>query len=491
MSKQREEIPNHLNIRGSLNKQDLDSCLEIIRHHYISDSRPWVIGYSGGKDSTCVLQLAWNALSSLPSEKLTKPVYVIASDTYVESPAVESHLAFSLKRINQAAKKTELPIEAHKVSPTINDTFWVNLIGRGYPAPYSSFRWCTDRMKIEPATAFIRDKITQYGEVIILLGARKEESATRAQAMNNRHEVGSHLFRHSSLPNAWVFTPIEDWSSQDVWTYLTISPSPWGNDNRELVTMYLNAQAGECPLVIDKSTPSCGGGRFGCWVCTVVDRDRSMEAMIDNGEIWLQPLLDFRNWLSDTKNPDNKAQIRDVRRRTGRIEFFGADGDKKLRYGPFKLGFRKEILERLLQTQKEVRKDGPDPNIKIILDEELHRIRQLWLHEEGDWEDSLPTIYSKVTGERLKWIEDDWSGMGGAEKRVLEEVSQECQLPVMLLLELMDVEREYHGMSRRSGIYEKLERTLKKDWRSLAEAQADEQGSSLNGPPLTGGTNAH
>lgn len=291
--------------------------------------------------------------------------------------------------------------------------------------------------------------------------------------MGHRRQVGSRLFRHGSLPNAWVFTPIEDWSTQDVWTYLTTISAPWGTDNRELVTMYINAQAGECPLVIDKSTPSCGGGRFGCWVCTVVDRDRTMEAMIDNGEVWLQPLLDFRNWLADTKDPKNKSAIREVRRRTGKIEFFGPEDDRKLRYGPFTLAFRKEILVRLLITQKELKKQSSESSARLILPDELHKIRQIWLHEEGDWEDSLPALVESVTGNRQDWLADDWSGMGGAEKSVLEEVSAEDHLPKGLLLELMDVERELHGMSRRSGIYTELERTLKKDWRTLQKAEAD------------------
>jgi DNA sulfur modification protein DndC len=472
MSRPQESERSSHKRREGLTRQALDACLERIRSQYLADGRPWVIGYSGGKDSTCVLQLAWTALSALPAEKLTKRVYVVASDTFVESPAVERRLTDVLDRIGAGAKQTGLPLEAHKVCPTVDQSFWVNLIGRGYPAPYNSFRWCTDRMKIEPATAFIRAKVAQYGEVLILLGARKTESSTRGQMMNSRRELGDCLSRHSSLPNAWVFTPIEDWSTDDVWTYLTSSSPPWGGDNQELITMYLNAQAGECPLVIDKSTPSCGGGRFGCWVCTVVDRDRTMEAMIDNGERWLQPLLDLRNWLADTKEPSAKPKIREARRRTGRIEFYGPPGEEKVRWGPYKLSFRKQILERLLLAQEEVRKSGPDPKVDLIREDELHRIRQIWLHEEGDWEDSLPSIHENATGQRLPWVEDDWSGMGGAEKRVLDEVSLECGVPQGLLLELMDVEREYHGMSRRAGVYQNLERVLKKDWHSLEEARA-------------------
>lgn len=70
------------------------------------------------------------------------------------------------------------------------------------------------------------------------------------------HKIkGTKLARHSSLLNAFVFAPIESFTTDDVWNYLLQSKSPWNSDNRELVTMYRNAQAGECPLVVDKTTP--------------------------------------------------------------------------------------------------------------------------------------------------------------------------------------------------------------------------------------------
>jgi DNA sulfur modification protein DndC len=217
-----------------------------------------------------------------------------------------------------------------------------------------------------------------------------------------------------------------------------------------------------------------------------------MEAMIDNGEQWLQPLLDLRNWLADTADPAKKKDIREVRRRTGKIEFFrDTDGKSTLKHGPFKMSFRKEILERLLRAEKEVRGRGPDASVKLIRDEELHTIRQVWLHEEGDWEDSLPSIYEKVTSARLDWLADDWSGMGGAEQRVLEEVSREYKLPAKLLVELMDAEREHHGMSRRAGVYGQLEKVLRKDWRSLEEAWAGQREADGNGQSSKEEAGAH
>ena len=456
--------------KNTLTKERLNDLFELVQKNYLADSRPWVLGYSGGKDSSCVLQLVWQALAKLPEDQRTKTVYVISSDTLVETPAIVSQLGKAQEQINNAAQEQNMPFKAHVVVPEIDNTFWVNLIGRGYPAPYKNFRWCTDRMKIAPTTSFIKAKVAQYGEVTILLGARRAESSSRSQVMSNRVELGNRLSRHKELPNAWVFTPIEDWVADDVWTYLVNVPSPWGYNNNELVTMYRNAQSGECPLVIDKTTPSCGGGRFGCWTCTVVQRDRSMEAMIENGETWMAPMLEFRDWLTATQDPEKKGEIREHRRRTGRVEFGEKDGKKKIIWGPYKLSFRQEIIRRLLEVQNAVRQQGPDPSIELIGKGELHKIRQLWIHDEGDWEDALPKIFESVVGEPVEWLINDAAGLGGAEKELLTEICAKHDLNPTMLTELFDVEMAHQGMSRRAGIYDKLGSILRKDWRSRDEA---------------------
>ena len=456
---------------------------EAIVREYRSSSSPWVIGYSGGKDSTCVLQLVWDAIIELPVEKRHKKIYVVSSDTLVETPSVVNRIDQTLQLIHEASEKNDMPVEVKKVTPKVEETFWVNMIGKGYPAPYNNFRWCTDRMKIQPTTGFITDTISKNGEIMLLLGARKSESSTRGQVMSNRNEQRSYISRHNEIPNAMVFTPIEDWNADDVWTYIISSSPPWGGDNKELVTMYRNAQSGECPLVIDKSTPSCGGGRFGCWTCTVVQRDRSMEAMIDNGEDWMQPMLDFRDWLVTTQEPENKYKIREHRRRTGRVQFSEPDpdtGEKKIIWGPYTFAFRKQILEKLLEAEDEVRENGPDPDVLLIQPHELHQIRQLWIHEEGDWEDSLPQIYNQIRGEDLEWIKDDLSGLGGEEKSILNGVCEQHDLPPGMLIELIDLEKKLQGLARRSKVYDGIDSILSKDWTTREDALAQ---TELNSKP--------
>jgi len=448
----------------------LEARYEEIRSVYLEDQRPWVIGYSGGKDSSTALQLIWYALSELPHEKLTKSVYIISSDTLVETPQIVNYIDASLHKMNDAAHQQGLPFSAHKVRPIIEDSFWVNLIGKGYPAPSQRFRWCTDRLKIEPANRFILDKVAQHGEVVVVLGVRKSESATRAQVMNLHRIKGSLLSRHSSLPNAFVYTPIADFSTNEVWQYLLQVESPWGNRNRDLVTLYKNAQGGECPLVVDRTTPSCGNSRFGCWVCTVVERNKSMEAMLDNGQDWLEPMLEYRDLLASTQDPAVKGQVREHKRRDGRVMAKRGGG---IVFGPYKMDVRKDLLRRLLSVQKRVRDEGPDPQEELITADELHLIRRIWRSEAQDWEDSVPKIVKDVLGDVIDWPVDEQVVFSVEERKILDAICERHEISSAMVAKLLDVERQYDGMNRRSAIHKKIAAVIEEDWRSKEEVLAE------------------
>ncbi len=277
---------------------------------YKEDNRPWVVGYSGGKDSTVVVQLIFEALCEIPLEELHKKIYIISSDTLVETPLIINSINQTLRRIQDSALNLNLPIETHKVKPLLEHSFWVNIIGKGYPTPNQKFRWCTDRLKIDPANQFIMDKVSSFGEVIMVLGVREDESATRGNVMRSHTVEGKTFMRHTSLSNAYVYAPIRNFSVDDVWEYLLNHPSPWGDDNHQLHRLYLDSNSGECPLIVDKdikeSAGSCGNSRFGCWVCTVVTEDKAISGFIQSGHDWMKPLLDFRNWLASIRDDRTK-----------------------------------------------------------------------------------------------------------------------------------------------------------------------------------------
>lgn len=337
--------------------------------------RPWIVAFSGGKDSTLLLQFVCEMLLRVPPSERVRPIHVLANDTLVESPLVSAHLDRCLEKIEQGVAALGLPIVVKKTVPKLDQTFWVNLIGRGYPAPTRSFRWCTDRMKIQPTSDYIKEKVAESGEVILLIGVRRAESSNRAAAVDKYTATnGSHLNPHNDLKGCWVFRPIVDFSTEEVWQLLLQRRPPWGGSHRDLVTLYRNAQAGECPLVIDRETaPSCGtsSSRFGCWTCTVVDKDRSLAGFVDSGHENLEPLIYFRDWLLAIRND---RDLRDRLRRGGEVRLM-KDGSPIP--GPFTFATRELILSRLLALQTET-------ELPLISDEEVTRIRQIWTEEAMD-----------------------------------------------------------------------------------------------------------
>ena len=446
----------------------ISALMEQIREIYLRDSRPWVIGYSGGKDSTCALQLVWMALASLKRDERKKPVYVLSSDTLVETPVIVNYIDNALRLINAAAQAGDMPISAQKVIPDTRDSFWVNLLGRGYPAPSKRFRWCTERLKIDPANAFIREKVAEFGEVIMVLGVRKAESTTRAQVMSLHRLQGSPLARHTTLTNAFVYAPIEQFSADDVWAYLLQTPSPWGADNRQLLAMYRNAHAGECPLVVDKNTESCGNSRFGCWVCTVVTKDKAMEAMIDNGDEWLEPLLELRDELAQTQDPARKSKVRDYRRRNGQVAF-KADGADTIP-GPYKMDFRKAFLRKLLKAQKKINENAP-PGEKVILiqDEELREIQRIWRAEAGDWENSVSSIVQKIMSRDFPIQNDDSFCFAGIDGQILANVCHDFDIPPELIAQLLEIQRSVNGLKRRASVHQRIATVMEREWRNEDE----------------------
>lgn len=340
------------------NMRDFRALSSEIQEVYLGDSIPWVIGFSGGKDSTTVLQMVFYALSELPKRKLSKEIHVLSNDTLVENPAIVKHVNKQLKKIETQGKtglfkhKPEL-FNVVRVTPKLEDTFWVNLIGKGYPSPNRWFRWCTQRMKITPTSNYILNTVNKHGRAIIVLGTRKAESSNRAAAME-KYNNGERLRKHT-LPNAFVYAPIADLSNHEVWSYLLQCPNPWDGSNRKLLALYKNAcSGGECPFVIETGTQSCGKSRFGCWVCTVVKRDKSMENFIDNGDKWMEELLDFRNWLCDIRQQTNQYVPKQFR--------------SNVKFGPFLLRTRQEILNKLLDMQKHL-------PVELITKGELHYLR--------------------------------------------------------------------------------------------------------------------
>lgn len=440
----------------------IDELVKQTQTLYLEDGIPWVIGYSGGKDSTAVLQLVWMAIAGLEPEKRTKQIHVISTDTLVENPIVAAWVTHSLETIRAAATQQGLPIEPHRLTPAVADTFWVNLAGRGYPAPRPKFRWCTERLKIKPSNTFIINMVKSHGEAILVLGTRKAESSGRSHRMSEleSRRVRDLLSPNDSLPNCLVYSPVENWSNDDVWTFLMQTKNPWGYSNKELLTMYQGASSdGECPLVVDSSTPSCGDSRFGCWTCTLVDKDKSMSAMIQNDEEkeWMLPLLELRNELDVADD----RHLRDFRRMNGSVQLFH---DRTIP-GPYTQESRERWVRKLLEAQTWIRANGPKivENLELVTLPELEEIRRLWVVEKHEFEDNLPAIYREVTGEDFPGRPlDEHLPLGPETVAILQEVVGDDRLHFELVRELLDIEQRHRSQARRAGLFDSLTKAMRR-----------------------------
>lgn len=412
---------------------------ERLKELYTGDERPWLVGFSGGKDSTMVASLVYETVLSIPARERTKPVIVLCTDTRVEIPAIAEMIESTLDRMRKFAQKNELNIEVHLLKPPPEQSFWVNTIGRGYPPPTRVFRWCTQRLKIDPVTAFVNQRIGHWGEAILHLGARRAESSTRAQTMSNRKPRNG-LHRHPDLPRVWVSNPIEFLGTEEVWAYLLQNVNPWGNDNRALYKLYANASNGECPIQIDTSTPACGNSRFGCWTCTVVERDKASEGLLESGDERMEYLLAFRETLLEFRNPDNG--YRDNRRMNG------AEGP-----GPLLIKGRRELLKQLLKLQEELGQP-------LISSEELLLIQQMWkAARDPDDGRGVARIVNKQRGvmmnanlselNRLRELEDEVAGEKGINADTLRRMVAKVE--------------EYSESHRAHGLPDDLLNILKDD----------------------------
>ena len=425
---------------------------EILLQSYKADDRPWVIAYSGGKDSTAVLQLVITMLETLTTYH--KPIYVISSDTRVEAPNIVNYVERVLSALQTYGDSRGLPLHTQIVRPSVDQTFWAKLIGRGYPPPTRWFRWCTNNMKIKPARAAIDMIVREFGSVVLLLGSRTSESSTRSRAIASRVSNARGLNPHHEIPNAFVMTPIVNWSNDDVWEFLfENNPPPWQHPHDEMLTLYRQANGGECPVVMDLNTPSCGGSRFGCWTCTVVRLDRSMEGFIQSGgNEWMVPLNEFRNWLKHIReDPD----WRQPRRRDGRTGI-----------GPFTPNARQIILQRLLETEHECKQT-------LIRDEEIQYIQAEWSNE-FDFQNSAINLARRF-GRHIGESPD--MKLSPNEVELISKISADHEVNDDVIIRLLQLEDEFpdvHAWGARTNLKRRIALTLEKAAKQAELADPDQ-----------------
>lgn len=431
----------------------IEHILEEITDQYLEKdryNRPWIIGFSGGKDSTVLLTLVWMAMNRLKEkgENLARRVYVVCNDTMVENPVIEEYVINVLDKIDRAAKEQKMPISVTRTTPTIEDSFWCCVIGKGYPVPNNSFRFCTEKMKIKPTSQFITDQVSADGEAIVLVGTRLTESQARERSIK-RHEIKGHrLSKHPLNPNTYTYAPIKELMLEEVWWIINALPSPWGFDNKILFDIYRDASADdyECPTVVtDDSHRSCGQSRFGCWICTVVKEDKSMSSLINSGVVWMKPLLDFRNRLVENRNV---SELRCDTRRNGQR----AVDETGHNMGNYTMDYRVQLLRELLTIQKETQ--DYRASIDLITNQELIAIQVLW-YRDGNFSTTVNDIYNEVYGYNIPN-----TNTGLQERLLLEKSCVDNPKHFTLIQELLALQKNKVLLMRKYGLQTDLESRL-------------------------------
>ncbi len=430
---------------------------ELVDQYEFSDQsdRPWIIGFSGGKDSTVLLTLVWLCLKKLkntiPNFKFKRDVHVVCNDTMVENPIISSYVEDVLIFIEKAALEQGLPIRVKKTTPKLDETFWINVIGKGYPVPNNTFRWCTDKLKIRPTSAFLHDQIDEKGEAIVLLGTRYAESQNREKTMRKHEVEGSRLSPHNSSPNTKTYAPIKSLSLEEIWYIINAFESPWGFDNSILFKIYSDASSDdyECPTVVtSKEHKSCGQSRFGCWTCTVVKRDKSMGSLIENGQQWMKPLLKFRNELQEGRN---KSKNRESTRRNGQL----AINEEGLNQGNYTPLYRYQILRDLLLIQKQVQVERPLFN--LITNQELIAIQVIW-NRDNYFEKSVSELYKEIYQDDI--YNNNFKSISSVEKSILKEECQDDTAMYRLIENLISVQQTKSLLVSNYGLNNDLEKVL-------------------------------
>jgi DNA sulfur modification protein DndC len=272
-----------------------------------------------------------------------------------------------LGKVEAYCERVGIDVRVLIAEPEIRNSFWVNVIGKGYPLPNHRFRWCQDRLKIKP----VKKVLASFQEGIMLVAVRSQESLARRKSLKRRLN-GMELEKNGLR----VFAPIFDFTEEDIWEFLTQSLTPWGEDYSRVISLYRTAR-GECPLIPEKNKFHNGCGmRFGCWVCTVVKDDKTLRNQAIKNEV-LKKLYEFRNWLVDFCNdPQNRLPFR----RNGQP----ATNNK----GTLSLSAREKILEKVLELEKHTA-------LQILRPEEILEIKKIWEDDALRFESYYMKEYTK------------------------------------------------------------------------------------------------
>lgn len=288
---------------------------------FMEAGRPAIVLFSGGKDSSVLLNLALTAADE-QVRRGRRPLVVIAhSDVGVENPEIQRLVAGEIAKASRFAREHGVTAVVRVAKPAFWDSFPVRVIGgRALPTFPDSRRDCQTDLKRLPnqrELVQIERELTAKGwqKPVLMTGVRRDESVVRAAGVQGRGERSVSLW--TDKEGRLRLTPLLDWAVDDVWQYLGLANAsviPSYSRFEETMQTYQAAGGSSCVVVADaemqKHSKPCSS-RFGCWVCTAVREDKSLRQMIETDRDrygYLAPLAALRDFIAYTQYDWSRRQ---------------------------------------------------------------------------------------------------------------------------------------------------------------------------------------
>lgn len=286
-----------------------------------------IIGFSGGKDSSFLLEMLCEMIEELPKEQRTNKIHIICSDTGVETPEMTAYQYRCIDSLRTYAAKSSLPFEVHMVRPPIKSRFFYKLLGRGTNVPVGNVRnrWCTSHLKLLPMQKKLQKLISKMPidlgnlkdehDVYLWLGVRNEESSRRKRSIQDLElSASSYFAKHPDTPRIMYFHPIKFLPSDEVFFELMSREQLRYGIRTEELTIQYGEEMLECGIKTSEgdigAACSSNGARSGCWVCPLVTEDKMLKRLISEGQTNYTFLLEWKKLVIAMRNDIRYRTIR-------------------------------------------------------------------------------------------------------------------------------------------------------------------------------------
>lgn len=290
---------------------DLEKVFELI--HKVR-AFPFVIAYSGGKDSSVTLDIVARYADKYGLEA---PIYVVYNETWLDPPPVRKWVYSHLEAVKRWAKQTGRDFKIIITTPPPGKDFFTLVLEKGYALPVIRWHapWCNKEMKTRPTGRLLK-KIMQengYKTLVYVTGGRITESSRRKKSLRKLGvESPLSVTKKEYVGKVYYLAPIYDWKDEEVLTYLKENtPTIFGDSYIPLLNLY--RRYGENGRKL----------RTGCWICPQVKRDKFLEAYAKDHPEYKIVLETRDKIINISENPKYRTAISKNGYPAGRITLEG------------------------------------------------------------------------------------------------------------------------------------------------------------------------